>query len=120
MTEQDSDRNEAATPFKLQRARQRGQVARSTEVASACAFLAAVVFLAWQGMATGEGLLRIARGKFSAKQAQRVRVKVKLFPKARRAVKKGRAVTALVVVRQGGKGTPMVRRVVIRKAKPKH
>jgi flagellar biosynthetic protein FlhB len=65
MNEQDFDRNEAATPFKLQKARQRGQVARSAEVASACAFLAAVVFLAWHGLATGESLLRIARGTWA-------------------------------------------------------
>lgn len=49
MAEQDLDRNQAATPYKLQRARERGQVAKSADVVSAMVFLAAVVYLTWRG-----------------------------------------------------------------------
>lgn len=49
MAEQDLDRNEAATPYKLQRARERGQVAKSADVVSATVFFAAVVYLTWRG-----------------------------------------------------------------------
>lgn len=51
MAEQDLDRNEAATPYKLQRARERGQVAKSPEVVSAVVFAFAMAYLAWQGWA---------------------------------------------------------------------
>jgi hypothetical protein len=61
-------------------------------------------------------LLRIARGKFNAQSGKRARVKVKLFPKAQRAIRRGRAVTAIVVVRDAS-GKPEVRRVVIRRKK---
>jgi hypothetical protein len=60
-------------------------------------------------------LLRIARGKFKANPGQRARVKVKLYSRARRAVRRGRVVKAIIIVRQGGKGTPIVRRVVVRR-----
>lgn len=49
MAEQDLDRNEAATPFKLQKARDRGQVAKSADATSAMVFTAAVVYLNWHG-----------------------------------------------------------------------
>jgi hypothetical protein len=64
-------------------------------------------------------LLRIARSKFKANAGKRVRVKVRLFPKARRAVKKGRNVKAIIIVRKGGKGVPSIRRVVIKQRKAK-
>ena len=64
-------------------------------------------------------LLRIARGRFQAANATRARVKVRLFPRARRAVRKGRQVKAIIVVRTGGKGAPSVRRVTIKLRKPK-
>ena len=49
MAEQDLDRNEAATPYKLQRARERGQAAKSTDVVAAIVFVVAVVYLTWRG-----------------------------------------------------------------------
>ncbi len=49
MAEQDLDRNEAATPYKLQKARERGQTAKSTDVVAAVVFTVAVVYLTWQG-----------------------------------------------------------------------
>lgn len=49
MAEQDLDRNEAATPYKLQKARERGQVSKSPDVVSAAVFAAAAVFFAWHG-----------------------------------------------------------------------
>lgn len=64
-------------------------------------------------------LLRIARGRFEAANARRARVKVRLFPRARKAVRKGRNVKAIIVVRTGGKGAPSVRRVTIKLRKPK-
>ena len=50
MAEQDLDRNEAATPYKLQKAREKGQVSKSTELVSACVFTAAVVYLSALGL----------------------------------------------------------------------
>ncbi|MDQ0069720.1 flagellar biosynthetic protein FlhB [Variovorax boronicumulans] len=49
MAEQDLDRNEAATPYKLQKARERGQTAKSTDVVAAVVFAVAVVYLNWRG-----------------------------------------------------------------------
>ncbi|WP_228488375.1 EscU/YscU/HrcU family type III secretion system export apparatus switch protein [Caenimonas koreensis] len=49
MAEQDLDRNEAATPYKLQKARDKGQVGKSTEVVSAVVFTTAAAYLYWQG-----------------------------------------------------------------------
>jgi flagellar biosynthesis protein FlhB len=54
MAEQDLDRNEAATPYKLQNAKDKGQVGKSTEVATALVFTVAVVYLYWKGW---DGLL---------------------------------------------------------------
>jgi flagellar biosynthetic protein FlhB len=54
MAEQDLDRNEAATPYKLQKARDKGQVGKSAEAVSALVFTVAVVYLYWQGW---DGLL---------------------------------------------------------------
>ncbi|MCG2594940.1 EscU/YscU/HrcU family type III secretion system export apparatus switch protein [Ramlibacter sp. XY19] len=61
MADQDVDRSEAATPFKLKKARERGQTGRSTDAVSAAVFTAAVIFLAWQGMASATALLAMAR-----------------------------------------------------------
>jgi flagellar biosynthetic protein FlhB len=52
MAEQDLDRNEAATPYKLQKARERGQTAKSTDVVAAVVFAVAVVYLTWRGFST--------------------------------------------------------------------
>lgn len=49
MAEQDLDRNQAATPYKLQRARERGQSAKSQDAVSALVFGVAVVYLTWRG-----------------------------------------------------------------------
>jgi flagellar biosynthetic protein FlhB len=49
MAEQDLDRNQAATPHKLKRARERGQTAKSTDLVSAIVFAVAVVYMTWQG-----------------------------------------------------------------------
>lgn len=54
MAEQDLDRNESATPFKLEKARERGQVAKSPDIVSSLVFAVAAVYFAWQG----EQLLR--------------------------------------------------------------
>lgn len=52
MAEQDLDRSEEATPYKLRKAREKGQVARSTDVTSALVFAVAVVYLTWKGAGT--------------------------------------------------------------------
>lgn len=52
MAEQDLDRNHAATPYKLRKARERGQVAKSADVVSAVVFTSAMVFLSWRGWTT--------------------------------------------------------------------
>ena len=49
MAEQDLDRNEEATPYRLQKARERGQVAKSADVVSAVVFTVAVAYLYWKG-----------------------------------------------------------------------
>ncbi|ROZ63181.1 flagellar biosynthesis protein FlhB [Ramlibacter sp. WS9] len=49
MAEQDLDRNEEATPYKLQKAREKGQVSKSAEVVSALVFTVAIVYLNWKG-----------------------------------------------------------------------
>lgn len=59
--EQDVDRSESATPFKLKKAQQRGQVARSADFGGACVFAVAMLFFAWQGGSALAGLLRACR-----------------------------------------------------------
>lgn len=49
MAEQDLDRSLPATPHKLEKARERGQVAKSADVVSAAVFTVAVVYLYWKG-----------------------------------------------------------------------
>ena len=61
-SEQDLDRNEAATPFKLEKARQQGQTARSTEVVAAAVMAASVVYLSWHGVAAVRDLAALCRG----------------------------------------------------------
>jgi flagellar biosynthetic protein FlhB len=61
MAEQDLDRNLAATPYKLEKARERGQVPRSTDVVSALTLLSAMVFLASQGLGTWREQFRVDR-----------------------------------------------------------
>lgn len=52
MAEQELDRNHAATPYKLEKARERGQVPKSPDVVSVVVFTSAMVFLTWQGWQT--------------------------------------------------------------------
>lgn len=59
--DQDLDRNEAATPFKLQKARERGQTARSLDAVSGAVFLAAMLYLSGQGLKLAEALLQIGQ-----------------------------------------------------------
>lgn len=61
MAEQDLDRNEAATPHKLQKAREKGQAARSMEVATAATCAVAVAYLSWQGPQAAGELARLVR-----------------------------------------------------------
>lgn len=61
MADQDLDRSEEATPFKLQKARDEGQTARSTDATSCVVFLAAMLYLAWQGTEATLALLRLCR-----------------------------------------------------------
>lgn len=58
---EDFDRSEAATPFKLQKARERGQTARSADMVSSAAFMAAMLYLAAQGTAIAEALLQVVQ-----------------------------------------------------------
>ncbi|MDQ0045421.1 EscU/YscU/HrcU family type III secretion system export apparatus switch protein [Variovorax boronicumulans] len=58
MAEQDLDRNQAATPFKLERAKERGQVAKSADVVSALVFCVAMVYLTWRGFGSLESQFR--------------------------------------------------------------
>jgi flagellar biosynthesis protein FlhB len=75
MADQDLDRNQAATPFKLQKARERGQVAKSADVVSAVVFTSAMVFLSWHGWQTWQAQFRFDRallvnaGRFDASPA---------------------------------------------------
>jgi flagellar biosynthetic protein FlhB len=52
MAEQDQDRNEDATPFKLEEARKKGSVAKSADFLSLAAIAGAVGFLYWMGWST--------------------------------------------------------------------
>lgn len=61
MSQSDLDRNQAATPHKLEKARERGQVAKSPDVTAAVVFTAAMAFLAAQGWEAWQRLFRFAR-----------------------------------------------------------
>jgi flagellar biosynthetic protein FlhB len=61
MADMDIDRSEEATPFKLQKAREQAQTARSADAVACAVFLAAMMCLAWQGPDTAAALLRLAR-----------------------------------------------------------
>ncbi len=56
MAEQDQDRSEKATPFKLQEARKRGQVAKSLELSSWLILMvvAGVAFVSWKKLLAGQ------------------------------------------------------------------
>ncbi|WP_460890773.1 EscU/YscU/HrcU family type III secretion system export apparatus switch protein, partial [Ramlibacter alkalitolerans] len=61
MAEQDLDRSEAATPFKLHQAREKGQTPRSTEAVGCVVFVAAAGWLAASGLDAWHALVRLAR-----------------------------------------------------------
>jgi flagellar biosynthetic protein FlhB len=61
MAEQELDRSEEATPFKLQKAREQAQTPRSPDAAAAAVFVAAIAYLAWQGPDTLRGLTALFR-----------------------------------------------------------
>ena len=51
MSQSEMDKHLAATPYKIEKARERGEVAKSPDVVSAVVFTAAMIFLTWQGWA---------------------------------------------------------------------
>lgn len=59
MAQSDLDRNHAATPYKLAKAHERGQVAKSPDVISAVVFVSAMVYLTWQGWPVWRDLFRL-------------------------------------------------------------
>jgi flagellar biosynthetic protein FlhB len=61
MAEQEQNRSEPATPFKLREARKRGQVAKSTEVNSFAALCAALGVLYFLGERLGQSQLELSR-----------------------------------------------------------
>jgi len=80
MAEQDLDRNEAATPFKLQKAREEGQTPRSADMVSSLVFLGAMLYLAGQASELAEALLRLAQAALV--QAAHARPAAALWPLA--------------------------------------
>jgi flagellar biosynthesis protein FlhB len=63
--DQELDRSEGATPFKLAEARKRGQVAKSVEVVSAAGLLVGTMMLVSQGEAQFAELMRLCRRVFT-------------------------------------------------------
>ena len=62
MAEQgDQDRSHAATPYKLEKALERGQAAKSTVVIAAVVFTTAMVFLDWQGWTIWQQVFQVSR-----------------------------------------------------------
>lgn len=61
MADQELDRNEAATPFKLEKAREQGQTPRSADFVSTVVFLTAMVYVAGQGLQATQALLKLSR-----------------------------------------------------------
>ena len=61
MAEQDLDRSESATPFKLHKAREKGQTPRSTDMVGCVVFVAAAGWLAAWGLDAWHALVRLAR-----------------------------------------------------------
>lgn len=59
MADQDLDRSEEATPFKLQKAREQARTPRSPDAVAAAVFAAATAYLAWQGAETMQAVLRL-------------------------------------------------------------
>lgn len=66
MAENDLDRNLAASPYKLHKARERGQVAKSPDVAGAVVFTAAMAFLMTEGWSVWREEFRLDRAILAA------------------------------------------------------
>jgi flagellar biosynthetic protein FlhB len=49
MADNDMDRTEQPTPYKLRKAREKGQIAKSADFVSVLVFIVAIVFLYWKG-----------------------------------------------------------------------
>jgi flagellar biosynthesis protein FlhB len=62
MAEQDLDRTQDATDYKLKKAKEKGQVSKSADLVSAVVFTVAVVFMTWQGW-------QVVRAQFRFDQA---------------------------------------------------
>lgn len=60
MADQDIDRSEQATPFKLEKARDRGQTGRSTDAVACAVLLAAMSCLSWHGLRVAREILELA------------------------------------------------------------
>jgi flagellar biosynthetic protein FlhB len=84
MAQQDLDRNQPATPYKLQRARERGQVAKSVDVVTVIVFTTATVYLTWQGLPTAFRHFRFDQMLFV--QAGRVATSASMWPLADRSI----------------------------------
>lgn len=54
----DLDRNLPATPYKLEKAKEKGQVAKATDLVGALVFTVAVLYLTWRGWPTVRELFR--------------------------------------------------------------
>jgi flagellar biosynthetic protein FlhB len=89
MAEQELDRNEAATPHKLHKAREQGQTGRSTEAVAALVFVAAMTFIAWHGL---ESALALVEWCGSALQRVRALPAQALWPLVAEAAKAAAAV----------------------------
>lgn len=65
MADSDMDRTEQPTPYKLQKAREQGQIAKSADFASVVVFIVAVVYLYWKGARLWEEQFLFDRAIFS-------------------------------------------------------
>ena len=65
MAEQEQNRSEEATPFKLQRAREKGQVARGTDLGFVGSLLAITAFVLWFGPAFAVRLTDLMRASLT-------------------------------------------------------
>ena len=65
MADQELDRSEEATPFKLQKAREQAQTPRSPDAVAAAVFVAATTYLAWQGPESTRAMTRLFRAALS-------------------------------------------------------
>ncbi|MBL8515540.1 MAG: EscU/YscU/HrcU family type III secretion system export apparatus switch protein [Betaproteobacteria bacterium] len=58
---QEFDRSQPATPYKLEKAREKGQVAKSADLAGAVVLLCAAAYLSWQGWQIALEQLRLSQ-----------------------------------------------------------